>query len=112
MKKSTKWIALAVMAIMLVPSVGFAASPWKEKGGSYADITKGKLDFGLKNLLAGWTELIRKPMHAERSVSGMVMGLGKGIMNGVLYTAGGLLHTATFPISVLDIPIPDNGVQF
>lgn len=110
MKTSMKWIALAVVALLVAPSMGFAASPWKEKGGSYSDMAKNKLDFGLKNLLAGWTELISEPASG-RDVVSVTKGLGRGIYNTVVYTVGGALHTATFPITALDVPLPDNGLQ-
>ena len=110
MKMSMKWIALVAVALMVMPSMGFAASPWKEKGGSYSDMAKNKLDFGLKNLLAGWTELIAQPAKAK-DIGSFATGLGRGIYNAVVDTVGGALHTATFPITAIDVPLPDNGLQ-
>ena len=108
MKTSMKWIALVVMALMITPSIGFAASPWKEKGGTYGEMTKNKLDFGLKNLLGGWSELISQPVKEGKNIG---VGLGRGLYHAVVFTLGGALHTVTFPITAIDVPLPENGIQ-
>lgn len=110
MKKITKMGAL-VMVAMLVPSLAFAASPWAGQG-TYSDQVRGKLDFGVKNLLAGWTELFTKPMDYAHENKNVIKGFGHGLYNAVTFTVGGLLHTATFPVTQLDVPLPDNGVDF
>ena len=108
MRKSIKGIAFLMLALVLVSTAGFAASPWKEQGGSYGDMTKSKLDFGIRNLLGGWTELLTQPVKQDN----IGTGLGKGLYNATMFTIGGLLHTVTFPATMIDIPLPDNGVQF
>lgn len=110
MKQSMKF-ATWVFAFLMISSAAFAGSPWAGEG-SYADQVKGKLDFGLKNVLGGWTELLDEPMNAPRTADGIAKGIGKGIYNAVVYTLGGVLHTVTFPVIQIDIPIPDNGVSF
>ena len=37
--------------------------------------------------------------------------LDKGVSDFVTNTVGGVLHLVTFPITGLDVPLPDNGVQ-
>ncbi len=107
MKNWMKPFCIFMLAMILVSSAAFAASPWKEQGGSYGDMTKNKLDFGIRNLLGGWTELLTEPVKANN----IGTGLGKGLYNAVIFTTGGLLHTVTFPATTIDIPLPDNGVQ-
>lgn len=101
-----KMIALVMLvAFAVAPTSAFAASPWTE-GDTYADKVTGKLEFGIKNLLGGWTELYTQPADAENKFS----GFGKGLVNAIVYTLGGAIHTATFPIPV-DVPIPNNGLD-
>ena len=107
--KISKLIAVLLLAVMLVPAAAFAASPWKDQGGSYITMAKNKLDFGFRNLLGGWSELITQPIKHKDNIG---VGLGKGVYNAAAFTLGGVLHTATFPVTVLDVPLPDNGVQF
>lgn len=107
MKRSIKWMSL-VLVLMMFSTAALAASPWKEQGGNYGDQTKAKLDFGIKNLLGGWTELLTQPFKQDN----LGTGLGKGLYNAVIFTIGGLLHTVTFPAPAIDVPLPDNGVQF
>ncbi len=108
MKKSAKFLAIFVIAMMAISATAMAASPWKEQGGSYGDMAKAKLDFGMKNLLGGWSELLTQPFKQDN----IGTGLGKGLYNAVIFTTGGLLHTVTFPATTIDVPLPDNGVQF
>ncbi len=114
MMHSTKIMALLVVAL-LFSSSAFAASPWTTEP-TYGKKVAGKLDFGAKNLLGGWIALL--PCHSGcaknhyKTCPGMccVKSLGTGVMNAVVYTVGGALHTATFFIPV-DVPLPNNGVQ-
>lgn len=98
--------------VIALPCMAFAeSSPWTDKP-TYNEKAVGKLTFGLKNLTLGWTELIRRPMEAPKNVKGVFGGLGEGIINTVVYTVGGALHTVTFPITSLDVPIRHGGVKF
>jgi len=104
-----KTVALVVIFALCLAPAAFAASPWTS-GESYSDKVKGKLEFGLKNFLGGWTEIITRPAEAKKNGNCSLKGLGVGIMNAVVYTVGGVIHTATFPIP-LDVPLPNNGVS-
>ena len=107
MRKHTKLFAV-LFALMMVTSSAFAAqSPWVDNG-SYADQAKGKLAYGAKNFLGGWTQLITEPKNNE---GGPLAGLFLGIYNAAIYTVGGALHIATFPITAVDVPIPNGGVS-
>lgn len=109
MKKLSLLVVL-IMLMSLVPNTAWAASPWTEKD-SYQEKMFGKLDYGLKNLVLGPLHLIKDPLmgiHKEGMVGGL-KGLGEGVMHGVIYTVGGALHTVTFPITPLDVPLPNNG---
>jgi putative exosortase-associated protein (TIGR04073 family) len=113
MGKWNRVFAFAVTALFL-PTVCLAASPWTEQT-TYKDKAIGKFEFGIKNLGLGWTELITKPMDhykEEKTVKNFLMGIKKGICHTVVYTVGGALHLATFPITQIDLPLPQNGVDF
>ena len=100
-----------VLVLLLVPTLGYAASPWMDKT-TYQDKVMGKLDFGFKNLLLGWTELFSEPHQYHMDKKNVFEGIGKGLLNGTLDTLGGALHLLTAPIQQIDVPLPDNGVHF
>ena len=113
--KKIAMVVLVIFAFGCVPSAGWAASPWTHKA-TYQDKMVGKLGFGLKNLLLGWTELIKEPIHhfqkAEHNRLGHGMiGLGEGLVNAIDETIGGAVHLVTFPVVSLDVPLPHDGVQ-
>ncbi|MCB9799493.1 MAG: hypothetical protein H6757_01890 [Candidatus Omnitrophica bacterium] len=111
MKRTTKFMAILAVMLMLSSSA-FAASPWTEAD-TYGGKVTQKLEFGVKNFLGGWTEIFRAPCCPCPMMKDAcpLVKLGKGVVNSVVYTVGGALHLATFPIPV-DIPLPHNGVQF
>ncbi|HOW58935.1 MAG TPA: hypothetical protein PLO78_04320 [Candidatus Omnitrophota bacterium] len=111
MKKATTFLLL--LAMLVLPAVGFAASPWTEEA-TYGDKVSGKLQFGLTNTLLGWTDLFFEPIRASKkceSCDSLWTGLGKGLTDAIVNEVGGAIHLLTFPL-VLDLPLPDNGVQF
>ncbi|MDA9101091.1 hypothetical protein N9K06_00295 [Omnitrophica bacterium] len=110
MKKLAPFLVV-LLTLMLVPSFAFAASPWTEQD-SAVDQAFHKLDFGVKNLLGGWTELVTVPVDYHKNKDSVAKGVGVGLWNALIYTGGGALHTATFFIPQIDIPLPNNGVQF
>ena len=108
MKKSM-YVLTLVIAILLIPAVAFAASPWTTETTGVKKAEQ-KLIFGIKNLLGGVSELFTKPMDYHKQGKNVGEGIWKGLANTVTYTIGGALHVATFPIPI-DLPLPDNGVQ-
>ncbi len=104
-----KAIVLMLCVFTLMPSLAFAGSPWTEKT-TYGDKMTGKLDFGLRNLLGGWTELITEPKAAYDSNGNILYGVGRGVYNSIMYTLGGAVHLVTFPVPI-DVPLPENGVS-
>ena len=107
---------LAVFSLFLLPVPGLAAgvSPWTEAE-TYQEKALRKLDFGLKNLFFGWTELVEEPLTAYRNKEDHRMicrAKWRGLGHALADTAGGALHTATFFIPQIDIPLPENGVEY
>lgn len=108
MKKLT--ILFLLVTLALGSNMAWAASPWTEET-LYGDRVTGKLQFGLKNLLGGWTAIFSTPYRYHRDGKNTFVGIPVGIGEAVVYTVGGALHTATFPIPA-DIPLPNNGISF
>ena len=110
MKKTLTLLLLA--AVFLSPALGFAESPWTEKA-TYNSQIAGKLQFGLQNALLGWLDLFIEPTLSARHCKdsgNVVAGIGKGMIDAVYNTAGGVFQAATFPL-IADVPLPDNGVH-
>ncbi len=105
-------VALVVSAglILFTVTPGYAASPWMEKQG-YGGKTWGKFCFGIKNSLLGWMTPWAEAQNTKYQKPWV--GYSAGIGEGVIYTAGGLIHLATFfiPVDFPDmgygLPIPD-----
>jgi hypothetical protein len=109
-EKMKRTIALLILlALFIVPTIGFAASPWTDEK-TYADRVSGKLQFGLTNVLLGWVALFSEPNKAATNKENMWSGVGKGLVNTVMNEVGGAFQLVTFPIPV-DLPLPDNGIQ-
>ncbi len=88
----------------------YTASPWTSEVG-YTNRAIGKLGFGVKNLLLGWTEIFTEPKAALDEGSNFFVGLGKGLKNGLEQELGGAVHLVTFPITAIDAPLPGGGTQ-
>ena len=110
--KKLSMVLIVLVLIGSLPTLGWAASPWTT-GTTYQDKMMGKLGFGLKNLLLGWTEIIKQPIDGAKTenVAGFGKGLFTGLYDGVLYTLGGALHVVTFPATSIDVPLPNDGVR-
>ena len=104
-------LLIVMLAVVLIPATVFAASPWSTET-TYGAKATGKLAFGFKNVLGGWTELFTEPMEHYKDHKNVFEGIAKGIAYGVIDTVGGALHIVTFPITNVDVPLPENGVQF
>ena len=111
-------VAFAAMGTLVVlPAVaqaadmGGGASPWMHEVG-YSKQAMGKLGFGLKNLLLGWTDLLMEPKEALDSGGNFFIGVGSGIKDTITNELGGALHTVTFFLPQIDVPLPEGGVQF
>ena len=112
MKKSMMIFAAALL-VLSMGGVAQAASPWTE-GKTTKEKMLGKLDFGFKNVLGGWTAIFTETAKGDPNckckVTATAKGLGRGIAYAVVDTIGGVLHIVTFPITQLDVPLPNNGV--
>ena len=112
MKKILCLSLILAVCTMLIPSGAQAASsPWTEKA-TYKEKAIWKLDFGMKNVLAGWTEIFTEPYDYYKEDKNVFAGIGIGLYHGIADTVCGALHVATFPIVQIDVPLPGGGVDF
>ena len=91
----------------------YTPSIWTEQTG-YVDRSREKCLFGGKNVLLGWMELYNEPrdaVRAEKSKHSFFRGLGGGLVNTLGDTVGGALHIATFPITAVDVTLPEGGTD-
>lgn len=88
----------------------YTPSVWTQEMG-YAEQMKHKFIFGGKNTLLGWMELYNEPRESIQAKQGFFRGMGRGIVNTLGDTVGGVLHFATFPITALDVPLPEGGTN-
>ena len=109
MRKLTH-LSILVFLLTMVPSLSFAASPWTEQEG-YANRAGGKFAFGLENTALGWTELFSEPVKSGQHKENVAVGFGRGLWNTIGDTVGGVLHLATFPLTSIDVPLPEDGTQ-
>jgi hypothetical protein len=88
----------------------YTASPWTTETGWF-NRAVGKLGFGVKNLLLGWTDLFVEPKEAVDGGGNVLAGIGIGLKDAVENTLGGAVHIVTFPVTCLDAPLPEGGTQ-
>lgn len=109
---SKRWGLLVLGAALLcAPISASAASPWASEA-DYGAKAVGKLKYGVKNTLLGWTSLFTTPYEATQAGDNVLVGIVQGLWNGVGQTVGGAAHAVTFPIPAIDIPLPEGGVSF
>ena len=63
---------------------------------SYAEKAGWTLARGTTNALLGWTELIAQPANEVKAGGNLVVGIGKGIGQGIKRTLGGAAEVLTF----------------
>lgn len=88
----------------------YVPSSWTSERG-YLPQAAGKLTFGGKNALLGWMELYNEPRDAVRAKQGFLRGMGRGLANMVGDTIGGVVQLATFPITAIDVTLPEGGTD-
>ena len=88
----------------------YTPSPWTSETG-WSNRAVGKLGFGVKNLLLGWTDLFIEPKEAADAGGNVLKGLGVGLKDAVENELGGVVHLITFPITGIDAPLPEGGTQ-
>lgn len=98
-----KFLALVIIVQLAFAPVSFAESPWV-KNDSVGGKIAGKFGYGLKNSLLGWTSMFIEAVQPEYKTEWN--GFCVGIARTVVYTGGGLVQLATFPIPV---DFPDMG---
>ena len=97
MKEITKGLIICI-AVLLV--LNFVATQ------SYAQDPAKKLGRGIANILTGWVELpknIYDTSVEDNPLSGLTIGLAKGVGMTIVRTGAGVYETVTFPF-----PIPED----
>ena len=110
MRKRIGWLFVGLALFMAAPAAASAASPWTNEV-DYNSKAIGKLKYGLVNTFLGWTELFQEPYEAAQYGENFFVGLGRGLVYGVADTVGGVLHVVTFPVTNLDVPLPEGGTD-
>ena len=90
----TLFVCFVIIAVMGMATQAYAQDPAK------------KLGRGLANILTGWVELpknIYDTSVEENVLSGLTMGLAKGVGMTIVRTGAGVYETVTFPF-----PIPED----
>jgi hypothetical protein len=109
MKKGLAFIF--IMLLFCTSRQAFAEpSPWTKEE-KYIDKVTGKMDYGMRNFYLGWSEIFNEPIEHHNGVGDTLKSLGKGVVNFPIYTVDGLIHFVTCPITSLDVPIPNGGLQ-
>ena len=103
-------VLVLALGVLAAPMLASAASSWAD-GATYGEKAGGKLKYGVTNLLLGWTSLFREPVQASQAGENVFVGLGRGVWNAVGQTVGGAVHSVTFPIPQIDIPLPEGGTD-
>ncbi len=88
-----------LVCLVVIAMIGVAAN-------CYAQDPAKKLARGVANVLTGWVELpknIYETSVEENILSGLTMGLAKGIGMTIVRTGAGVYETVTFPF-----PIPED----
>ena len=111
--KKISMLLIFLFVVSSLPALGLAASPWTQET-TYQGKMMGKLGYGLKNLLLGWTEIISHPvkeLQEGNKLEGFGRGLGTGVFHAIADTGGGAIQVITFPFTNFDVPLPEDGVQ-
>ena len=88
----------------------YTPSPWTHEVG-WSKRAIGKLGFGVKNLLLGWTDLVVEPKEAAQEGGNIFAGIGMGLKDALENELGGAVHILTFPLTEVDAPLPEGGTQ-
>lgn len=94
-----KVVKIMFVCCVIIAMIGMATQ-------CYAQDPAKKLGRGLANVLTGWVELpknIYDTSVEENVLSGLTMGLAKGIGMTIVRTGAGVYETVTFPF-----PIPED----
>ncbi len=118
-------LGLVALAVMATPATAWTAtsqarrtnssrhggpgSPWVNKQG-WGSQAMGKLAYGAKNTLLGWTKLVSEPYAAHRDGRSVGTGIGRGVLDAAGDTVGGAANVVTFPLTNVDVRLPDGGM--
>jgi len=93
------WLVVTALISLGIPSSRAAA----ETSPGYLEGSAKKLGRGVANLLTGPLELIREPYlvsQREGGVSGLTVGIVRGVVSGVIRELAGVIEVATFFVPV------------
>jgi len=115
MMKFKKMAVFILFLSLAVPAQGNAQSSADKQDEEYVPTTyfekiTYKFEFGLKNLLGGWTEIYYRPADARADGKNLIAAAGTGIAYAAIDTVGGLANLITFPVPQR-IPLPGGGAQ-
>ena len=96
--------------IRLTLTKEYVPSPWMTEYDPTNRAMK-KFGYGLSNTLFGWLDLFLEPLEAVSDGHGLWRGLGYGVKDAVQNEFGGMGHLLTFPITRLDLTIPEDGID-
>jgi len=116
-------LGLVAIVVMAMPSTAWTAtsrrthssrrsepgSPWVNKQG-WGSQAAGKLTYGAKNTLLGWTKLFSEPYAAHQEGRSVLTGIGRGALDAVGDTVGGAANLVTFPLTNVDVRLPNGGM--
>jgi hypothetical protein len=121
-----KWLTSMMLGVVVACPMGASAamgakytlhvrpdytpSEWTRSVG-YTERAKGKFLFGGKNAVLGWAELYNEPREAAREETGVMQGMGRGVAHMLGDTVGGVAHLVTFPITAVDVILPEGGTD-
>ena len=94
-----KTLKIVMVCLLVTVMLGMATQ-------CYAQDPAKKLGRGIANVLTGWVELpknIYDTSVEENVLSGLTMGLAKGVGMTIVRTGAGIYETVTFPF-----PIPED----
>lgn len=119
--------AFLIFSLGTIPPLQAAEAPGKTGGAvqklkpSAVDIYMEKLDKkfdkGALNFVAGWTEIVRRPMLAlkdgakKNKALNFAAALGQGLCLAVSDTLGGFANAFTSLLPQFEIPLPQGGIK-
>ncbi|MBI3330549.1 MAG: exosortase system-associated protein, TIGR04073 family [Candidatus Omnitrophica bacterium] len=108
MRRSRSWVILCLgLAAWLIPPAAAVAEEAprttcpicaraNEASPAYPAKAASTLGRGVANALFGWTELIRQPAQEAKAGGNVLVGIGKGVGQGVGRTLAGIGEALTF----------------
>ena len=107
---ATSTAAFAIDFRPVAEGTKYDTAKWHDEP-EYNNRAFGKFVYGAWNFMFGWMELFREPYEAAVLGDNVFVGAAKGITYSVADMAGGALSVITFPVTCLQIPLPEGGIK-